>query len=224
MALGTVQYLKWPRVFFFLLTNALCVVTIGLSSWSLADSKDKERLAARTLPGAKLHATDIIGAGAGVAAASGLSALLCLGLLGYTLFAPRKVETLRSIRIKEGLFALVLIFLFATLVPSTLFMAQRSAYITAPGIPNAVIAQIVKSTGQSLAYIDQTPIKSFVAVGWAAFGMTLICLVLVSLAARRAHKDQNSTLPHHHDEHQQHEIGSVHEDRVSHEKFNHGRH
>ncbi|GAA5832614.1 hypothetical protein JCM3766R1_004265 [Sporobolomyces carnicolor] len=186
MAPTNVQFLRLPRYAFFLTTVSLCIATIGLAAWSLKDSQDKEDLVAHTLKGAKLHVSDIIGAGGAVVAASGVSALLCLGLMAYTLFSPRRVETLTSIRVKEGLFAFVLIFLFATLVPSTVFAAQRSGHITAPGIPAAVINRLVAASGLSLAYKDQRPILSFVIVGWIAFLSTLISLILVSLAARKA--------------------------------------
>ncbi|GAA5977134.1 hypothetical protein JCM5350_003230 [Sporobolomyces pararoseus] len=186
MAPSNVQFLRLPRYVFFLVTTSLCIATIGLAAWSLKDSQDKEDLVSHTLRGAKLHVSDIIGAGGAVVAASGVSALLCLGLLAYTLFSPRRVETLTSIRVKEGLFAFVLIFLFATLVPSTVFAAQRSGKITAPGIPSSVIDRLVAASGLSLAYKDQRPILSFVIVGWIAFLSTLISLILVSLAARKS--------------------------------------
>ncbi|GAA6017234.1 hypothetical protein JCM11491_001862 [Sporobolomyces phaffii] len=188
MAPTNVQVLRWPRYVFFLLTTCLCIATIGLSAWALSDSKDKQHLVSHTLKGAKLHLSDIIGAGGAVVAASAVSALICLGLLAYTLFTPRRTETLTSIRVKEGLFAFAAIFLFATLVPSTVFAAQRAGRITAPGVPASLINQLVAASGLSLAYKDQRPIKSFVIVGWIAFLSTLISLVLVSLAARQAKK------------------------------------
>lgn len=42
--------------------------------------------------------------------------------------------------------------------------------------------------GESLAYSSQTPIKSYVIVGWIAFLSTAISLVLVSIAARKTLK------------------------------------
>ncbi|GAA6060035.1 hypothetical protein JCM10212_001032 [Sporobolomyces blumeae] len=188
MAVTNVQYLRFPRYVFFLLTTALCITTIGLSAWALKDAHHKEDLVKKTLPIATLHINDIIGAGGAVVAASAASALLCLGLLAWSIFAHRKAETLASIRVKEGLYALVLIFLFATLVPATVFAAQRSGKITAPGIPASVINQLVAASGFDLAYKKQTPILSFVIVGWIAFLSTLISLVLVSIAARKAVK------------------------------------
>lgn len=82
---------------------------------------------------------------------SGLCGLLCFGLGLYTIFGKRRVETLRTIRIKEALFGICLIILIATLIPATLFAAQRSGVITAPGIPPALILQLVKAAGQKLA-------------------------------------------------------------------------
>lgn len=188
MAPTNVQFLRWPRYIFFLLTTALCIATIGLAAWSLSDSKKKEQRVGRTLPGAELHIMDIRSAGAAVAAASATSALLCLVLLVFQIVTPRRVETLTSIRVKEGLFAFCLIFLFAALVPATLFCAQRSGSITAPGIPQSIINQLVRASGLSLAYKENKPVLSFVVVGWIALLSTLISLILVSLAARKAKK------------------------------------
>ncbi|GAA5934730.1 uncharacterized protein JCM15063_003053 [Sporobolomyces koalae] len=191
MAPTNVQYLRIPRYAFFAITTSLCIATIGLAAWSLRDSQDKEDLVAHTLAGAKLHVSDIVGAGGAVVAAAGVSAILCIGLFIATLLSPRRIETLSSIRVKEGLFAFVLVFLFATLVPSTVFAAQRSGHITAPGIPKAIIERLVAASGLSLAYKDQRPVLAFVIVGWIAFLSTAISLVLVSLAARKAKKHHN---------------------------------
>jgi hypothetical protein len=79
-------------------------------------------------------------------------------------------------------------------------MATRSGVVTKPGVPDAVIAQVIALSGENLAcasrpskipfvelFIDfvpflalfsidntQTPIKSYVIVGWLAFSSTLM--------------------------------------------------
>lgn len=133
-------------------------------------------------------------------------------MLIWTLVKPARAETLRSVRIKEGLFVFVLCFFLGTLIPATVsfhsissqpaeclptdatparkkyYCATKSGVVSAPGIPSSLINQILKSMGESLAYSSQKPIKSYVIVGWIAFLSTAISLVLVSIAARKTLK------------------------------------
>ncbi|GAA5952861.1 hypothetical protein JCM3765_002989 [Sporobolomyces pararoseus] len=203
MAPAQVHFLRWPRLIFFQLTQTLSLATAGLAIWSLVDGRHKQALTRKMIPGGELHINDIIGAGASVTAGTGLCGLLCFGLGLYTIFGKRRVETLRTIRIKEALFGICLIVLIATLIPATLFAARRSGVITAPGIPPALILQLVKAAGQKLAYKDQTPILAFVITGWCTLASTLVCLILVSLAARKEkhHHETNYTHHDHHDAH-----------------------
>ncbi|BGP40790.1 hypothetical protein JCM10449v2_004755 [Rhodotorula kratochvilovae] len=182
------MYLQKPRIFMFLLTQALVGAEVGLSSWSLADGYHKKALARKTLPGAELDIMSAFAVGGSVTAAAGLSSILCGILLLYTVFHPRKPETLRSIRIKEGLFAAVSILLLAALIPATYINATKAGVIKAPGIPPAIIAQLVKAAGQDLRYKVQTPIIAYLVTGWLAFLSTLVTAALVSIAARKTHK------------------------------------
>ncbi|GAA5871281.1 hypothetical protein JCM16303_000704 [Sporobolomyces ruberrimus] len=205
MAPTQVHFLRWPRFIFFQLTQMLSLATAGLAIWSLVDGRHKQDQTRKTLPGGVLHITDITGAGAGVTAATGLCGLLCFGLGLYTVFGKRRVETLHTIRIKEGLFGLCLILLIAALIPATLFTAQRGGVITAPGIPASIILQLVKAAGFELAYSKQKPILAFVITGWCCLATTLVCLVLVSLAARKE-KHHHDTHGHHNVVHDHHEV------------------
>ncbi|GAA6017232.1 hypothetical protein JCM11491_001861 [Sporobolomyces phaffii] len=206
MAPAQVHFLRWPRFIFFQLTQTLSLATAGLAIWSLVDGRHKQALTRKMIPGGVLHIQDIIVAGGFVTAGTGLCGLLCFGLGLYTIFGKRRVETLRTIRIKEALFATCLVILLAVLIPATLFTARRSGVITAPGIPPALILQLVKAAGQKLAYNQQPAVLSFVITGWATLASTLICLFLVSLAARKE-KQHHDTHGHHYAvDHQQHEV------------------
>ncbi|GAA6048419.1 hypothetical protein JCM3770_003749 [Rhodotorula araucariae] len=182
------MYLRWPRICMFALTQALVATEVGLSSWSLADGYHKKALARKTLPGAELDIMNAFAVGGAVTAAAGLSSILCGILLLYTVFHPRKPETLRSIRIKEGLFAVVSLLLLIALIPATYINVTKSGVIKAPGIPPAIIAQLVKAAGQDLRYKANTPIIAYLITGWLAFLSTLVTAALVSVAARKTHK------------------------------------
>lgn len=182
------MYLRIPRVAFFLITTCLCIAEIGLAAWSVADAHDKQKLVKHTLPTASLDVSDALAVGGAVTAAAALSTLLCLGLLFFTVFKPRQAETLTSVRIKEGCFAIIILLWIGTLIPATYYTATRSGIIRAPGIPQSLIDQLVKASGQNLSYNHQRPILSYLIVGWIAFLSTIISLILVSIAARKTLK------------------------------------
>ena len=75
---------------------------------------------------------------------------MCNVLTFFALFRPHTRETLKTVRIKEGMFVFASIFWFATLVPATVIIAQRSGVISAPGISPVVIAALVKAAGKNL--------------------------------------------------------------------------
>ncbi|GAA5923898.1 hypothetical protein JCM3775_005542 [Rhodotorula graminis] len=222
------MYLRWPRITAFVLTTALCITEIGLAAWTLADSHDKQELARKTLPGASLNLDDALAVGKATTAAAAVSAVVCLVMLFFTVFRPRQAETLTSIRLKEGGFALILVFFLGALIPATYYTATRSGIINAPGIPRTLIDQLVKASGQDLRYRKQKTILSYVIVGWIAFLFTAISLVLVSIAARKTLKhgvDSNGPLVAHETKHTTHQdsaaASTVAESRrpsVAHEK------
>ncbi|GAA6003013.1 hypothetical protein JCM10207_001945 [Rhodosporidiobolus poonsookiae] len=182
------MYLRLPRMFFFVLTTCLCIVEIGLAAWSVARAHDLQHEVKTVLPGASLNVTDAIAVGGAVSAASAVSALLCFILLGLTILRPRQAETIKTVRIKEGIFAFILIFFIATLIPATYYTANKSGVISSSTIPDSILQGLIRASGRNLAYSGQTPIISYLVVGWIAFLSTAISLVLVSIAARKTLK------------------------------------
>lgn len=51
-------------------------------------------------------------------------------MLVWTLVKPQRAETLRSVRIKEGLFVFVLCFFLGTLIPATVSSSPVSVHVT----------------------------------------------------------------------------------------------
>ncbi|GAA5826511.1 hypothetical protein JCM11251_002404 [Rhodosporidiobolus azoricus] len=183
------MYLRFPRIFFFLLTQCLCVVELSLAAWSVARGHDlQHEVRERTGGAAELHISDAIAVGSAVTAAAGCSALLCLALLFFAVFKPRHKETLKTARIKEGIFAFIIIFFIATLIPATYYTANRSGVITSDTLPPVVINALVAASGQNLAYSKNTPILSYLIVGWIAFLSTVITFILCTIAARKTIK------------------------------------
>ncbi|GAA5896307.1 hypothetical protein JCM6882_000978 [Rhodosporidiobolus microsporus] len=216
------MYLRIPRIFFFLLTLCLCIVEVALAAWSVARAHDLQHEVTRQTAGAaELHVTDAIAVGGAVTAASACSAFLCLALLFFTIFRPHQKETLKTARIKEGIFAFILIFFIATLIPATYYTATRGGVITSDTLPQVVIDALVRASGHNPAYNKNTPIISYLIVGWIAFLSTAISLVLVSIAARKTIKygpDVDGPLDadhHHHHGATTAHTGSIDESRPS---------
>ncbi|GAA5987639.1 hypothetical protein JCM10908_007147 [Rhodotorula pacifica] len=205
------MYLRWQRTFFFALTQALCIVSVSLASWALAYGIDKQHKAKRILPSSHLNLNDAFAVGGAVTAAAGVASLLCLSMTIWTIILPRKSETLRSVRIKEAMFAFAIGFFIATLIPATYVTATKSGQLTAPGLSPAVIQTLLKATGEKLAYKDQKPIIAYVVVGWIALLSLIVSLIFASMAARKTLKyGPDGAGPLQRPEHEEHHVSTHH--------------
>lgn len=73
----------------------------------------------------------------------------------------------------------------------------RSARLSAPGIPEAVLKSLVASTGKSIAYKDSLVYPATI-VTWFTFGATLVSFILAALASRhiKKHGSMNTLVGH----------------------------
>ncbi|KAK4057249.1 hypothetical protein OIO90_001746 [Microbotryomycetes sp. JL221] len=182
-------YLRWPRLISFTLASSLCTVSGCLSAWALAANTDKRNLVAKNIPGAVLHTGDAVACGAILVAAGGLAAFLLFLMSLSIQFQRRQPETLKTVRIKEAVFAFLSIMYLGGLVAATVVTWTRSASITKAGVAQATINQIVALGGFDLRYKAEHRIVSYIAVGWAALFFLLTSLVLLSLEARHILKN-----------------------------------
>ncbi|GAA5987636.1 hypothetical protein JCM10908_007146 [Rhodotorula pacifica] len=183
------MYLRLPRIFFFLLTSALCITESGLASWNLKVGLDQQQHAKKLLPGSHLNITDAFWVGGAVTAAAAVASTLCTTMLIYGILRPsKKPETLKTIRVKEAMFAFSIGFFIATLIPATIVLTTHSAKLTRPGLSAATIATLLKATHQNLAYTGQVSFVSSVAVGWCALASLIVSFILASIAARKTLK------------------------------------
>merc|ERR1711939_157669 len=201
-------YLKWPRLIAFGLVGALGVAATGLSARAIQALKEDRATLKAQLPTASLNATDVVIVAGLMTTAAGLAALYCTALSTAILFRLHREETRRSILVKEVIMATLVIIL------------NRSATITAPGIPAALIAQLLASQGRSLAYRDSIVYYALI-VCWVCFAMVLISFVLAALTSRHIKKyGPEDTLlgggAHHSSSHSHHEkMSSSHEPKVA---------
>jgi len=213
-------YLKWPRLIAFGLVGALGVAATGLSARAIQALKEDRATLKAQLPTASLNATDVVIVAGLMTTAAGLAALYCTALSTAILFRLHREETRRSILVKEVIMATLALILLGCCIAASVIILNRSATITAPGIPAALIAQLLASQGRSLAYRDSIVYYALI-VCWVCFAMVLISFVLAALTSRHIKKyGPEDTLlgggAHHSSSHSHHEkMSSSHEPKVA---------
>lgn len=78
-----VQYLRLPRLIFFHLTSALSITVVGLTSWGLKTLSDNRHEVTTAIPGAELHAGDVVAVGAALVTSTGIASLACVSSPSY---------------------------------------------------------------------------------------------------------------------------------------------
>jgi len=176
-------YLYWPRMIMFSLTGALSVAVTGLSSRGLKILNDQKNKVKAQIPGGALHATDILGSNGAVLATCGFAALSCVALSSIALFRLQRVETRRTVLIKELLFGFSVISELTAILAFTVITCTHSAVVVSTLLPQNIVNEVVAESGTSVAYIDSIA-KSTMIVAWICWFSTSVTFVLVSLAAR----------------------------------------
>jgi len=179
--------LKWPRLIAFQLVGALSIAVTGISARSFVDLNHDRAKVRAMVPGGQLHATDVVTVTAIMTTAGGLCGLYCFALFNIVLYKLQKVETRRSILIKESLYAFFTLFFLGASIAATVIIVPRSAKITSTLIPEAVLKPLVAASGQSLAYRDALVFPAMI-VSWICFGANCVAFALTSMAARHIHK------------------------------------
>lgn len=196
-------YLKWPRLIAFGLTGALAVTATGLNAEAINRLEHDKKTLKGLLPNATLNATDVLTAAGLMTTAAGLAALYCTALSVMILFRLHKEETKRSILVKEICMVLLALILLGSCIAASVIILNRSASITASGIPAALITGLLRQQGRSLAYKDSIVYKGLI-VCWICFAFVVISFVLAALTSRHIKKyGSESTLlgggnGHHH--------------------------
>jgi len=182
--------LRIPLLVSLFITFALSLASFALEIHSLVESKDdKKRLKkVAATQGAKISidTSDVLNPGYVLTAALGLTLVSCLGFLALNI---RKAPSL----LQPLLLSFCAAWVFATLVPFTLFVATHRAKLTGTlfGIPisQQVFDILEKGIGATSIYNKIDYLRQAVILPWIAFLFILISIVLSFLERRRAHRE-----------------------------------
>ncbi|KAK7691505.1 hypothetical protein QCA50_004904 [Cerrena zonata] len=153
------------------------------------DTKDFVKANAPLSATVDINTDDVFKVGTVVVVVCGLLAIVSLIFL--PLIATSKTYSTKSLPIQTSLFGFLTAWLFASLVPYTLFVATRSAKITAtlPGgipVPDSIIQSTQAALGVSPSYKDTPTLRNAVVLAWIAFLFGLTSTFISFLAQRRA--------------------------------------
>ncbi|KAI5450253.1 hypothetical protein NCC49_003270 [Naganishia albida] len=196
-------YLKWPRLIVFNLNGALSIVATGLAAQSLVNVNHDKAQLAKTIPGAKLHVGNVIAVTSLMTAAAGVSSLYTAFLGTAILMKWHKIETRKTIRLREMLMAAMAIFLLVCAIIASVIIVPRSAGASSPRLPESVVIQLIKASGKSVRYRDSLAFDALIVV-WICFGTTLLSFFLAALTSRHIGKygPEDTTVGHYVSKHQ----------------------
>lgn len=198
-------YLKWPRLIVFNLNGALSITATALAARSLIVLNHDKATLAKTIPGAKLHVANVITATSLMTASAGIASLYTALLGAAITLRWYKMETRRTIRIREALMAAMAIFFLGCAIVATLIIVPRSAGASAPGLSEALVLKLIIASGKSIKYRDSLAFESLIVV-WICFGTTLLSFFLAALTSRHIGKygPEDTAVGHYVSKHQGH--------------------
>ncbi|CAL1710976.1 unnamed protein product [Somion occarium] len=183
--------LKFARLASLFLTFSFGIVGLALGINALVKSNDLKDFVKQNAPlGAQvdIDTSDVFSVGTVVVVVSGLLALTSIIFL--PLLAISSPIATRSLPIQTSVFGFLTLWLFASLVPYTTFIANRSAKITATlggvPIPDSIIQSTQQALGVSPVYKDASYLRTAVILAWIAFFFGITTTALSFSAHRRA--------------------------------------
>jgi len=186
-----------PLLVSLFLTFALSVTGFALGIHALISSMhDKDRLKKLSVPGTTvtINTNDVLDAGYVLTAGLGLTFVVALaGMLGAARHSSASSATHRPnaiLRFLGPALAFCSVWLFATLIPVTTFVANRSAKVAAYAgstkLPDSFVDGTIKALGISTRYNSFGYLKLLAIVPWFAFLLAVISTIIAFLARRSA--------------------------------------
>ncbi|KDQ53966.1 hypothetical protein JAAARDRAFT_49575 [Jaapia argillacea MUCL 33604] len=193
--------LRLPRLVVLLLACVFGVVSFALGIDAIVQSNQQKALVRRSVPkGTVVHidTEDILSAGGVMTAACGLLGLFSF-FFAFTLLAPRLLSSnvnppisTRTLPLQSRILAFLTIFILATEIPVSIFVAKREAKVTAfigkIQLPDSIIQSVEKSLGVTRVYHELKYLRNIAILPWVAFLLALIATVLSYLAWTRANR------------------------------------
>ncbi|CAK9780232.1 hypothetical protein CC85DRAFT_326289 [Cutaneotrichosporon oleaginosum] len=178
------------RLVSLFLSAAFTLCVVGLSGKSLSNLHHDRQLASKLLKGAVIHADDVLAVLGCVCAAAGLGVIVSF-ISEIVLFIEKRKGMPRRFRyINEFLMGFCTLLLLAVAIAATVIVVNRQASVTAPGIPAATIATLLKATGKSLRYRDTFAYYAMICA-WFAWFFIFISFILIVMAGLHYRKSEN---------------------------------
>ncbi|KAJ6516923.1 hypothetical protein C8R47DRAFT_1000910 [Mycena vitilis] len=201
--------LKFPRLLTLFLAWAWSIIAfaIGINAF-VKSNKDKNRIKDQVPPPTdiSINTSDVFAAGVVVTVISGLIFLLTTFYLAFLLldhrrgrttspsstsgFSARPSVSTRTLPVQYATLGFLAVWLFATQVAVTVFVAKRSARVGASingvPLPASVLQTVERALGAKTRYRDFDYLKLLAILPWFTFLFTLLAAITAFLAARRA--------------------------------------
>nr|GAT60637.1 predicted protein [Mycena chlorophos] len=179
---------------FFAWALALVSLAAGINAF-VKQNEEKERVSKELPSGTQLTlgADDLLAAGAVVAAVSALIMVISFVFLIVIVLdgagKTRSSLSTRTLPMQFGSLAFLAVWLFATEVAVTDFVATRSVKVSATldgiPVPDSIIRLIERALDEKTAYKDFGFLKLLAILPWFAFLSTAVAAVVAFIALRR---------------------------------------
>ncbi|KAJ7234755.1 hypothetical protein B0H12DRAFT_1327617 [Mycena haematopus] len=187
---------KFPRIITLFLAWAWSIISlaVGINAF-IKSNRDKNRLKNQVPPPAtiSINTNDVFRAGVVVTVISGLILVLTTVYIVLTV-----TISARTLRLQYISLAFLAVWLFAAQIPVSLFVATRSAKVSAfiDGFPisDGVLQTIEQAIGAKTAYKDFNYLKLVAILPWFTFLFTLAAAIVIFLASSRS-RSKASTAP-----------------------------
>ncbi|KAJ7677852.1 hypothetical protein DFH06DRAFT_1167286 [Mycena polygramma] len=201
--------LKFPRLLTLFLAWAWSLISlaIGINAF-VKSNRDKNRIKAQVPPPTdiSINTNDVFAAGVVVTVISALILVLTTLYLAFLLldhrrgrttspsstspFSTRPSISTRTLTVQYATLGFLAVWLFATQVAVSVFVAQRSARVSASingvPLPGNVVKTVERALNAKTRYRDFGYLKLLAILPWFTFLFTLAAAITAFLAARRA--------------------------------------
>ncbi|KAJ7866937.1 hypothetical protein B0H14DRAFT_2731953 [Mycena olivaceomarginata] len=186
--------LKFPRLIALFLAWAWSLISLAICINAFVKSKrDEKDIQSEAPPPAEvsINTNDVTQAGAVVATISALILILTTLFIGIMIIDAnsRSGISTRTLPLQYISLGFLAVWLFATEIPLSHFIATRSARVVASingiQLPSDALGVIERALGVSTAYKDFSYLKLLAILPWFAFLFTLVAAIVTFLASRR---------------------------------------
>ncbi|KAJ7722873.1 hypothetical protein DFH07DRAFT_897770 [Mycena maculata] len=197
MLMNSVIPHKFPRLVTLFLAWAWAWIALGVGINAFVKSnKDKSAIKNQVPPPTtvSINTNDVFRAGVVVTTVSALIAVISTIYIGLLLFdsGRRSGISTRTLTVQYATLGFLAVWLFATQIPVTVFVATHSVQVSASidglTLGNGIVKTIEKALGAKTAYKDYNYLVLLAVLPWFTILFTLIAAVVSFLASSHARR------------------------------------